>query len=165
MRATKAYRAQLTEEAKKIVSQMTLEEKVYLMSANLDVSILTPEYVGKMMSDDTLHYNVTPYEAGGCERFGIPPMKFADGPRGVVCGNNKSTCFPVSMARGATFDPALEEEVGHCIGREVRAYGGNLFAGVCINMPYNPGWGRSQETYGEESSLYFICLMVSVTSI
>ena len=31
------------------------------------------------------------------------------------------------------------------------AYGGNLFAGVCINLPYNPGWGRSQETYGEES--------------
>lgn len=152
MRATKAYRAQLTEEARSIVSQMTLEEKVYLMSANLDVSILTPEYVGKMMSDDTMHYNVTPYEAGGCERFGIPPMKFADGPRGVVCGNDKSTCFPVSMARGATFDPALEEAVGHCIGREVRAYGGNLFAGVCINMPYNPGWGRSQETYGEETN-------------
>ena len=28
---------------------------------------------------------------------------------------------------------------------------GNLFTGVCINMPYNPGWGRSQETYGEET--------------
>ena len=152
MRATKEYRLQLTEEAKKIVSQMSLEEKVNLMSANLDVSILTPEYVGKMMSDDTMHYNVTPYEAGGCDRFGLPPMKFADGPRGVVCGNGQSTCFPVSMARGATFDPALEEEIGHAIGREVRAFGGNLFAGVCINMPYNPGWGRSQETYGEETT-------------
>ena len=151
MRATKAYRAQLTEEAKKIVEQMTLEEKVNLMSANLDISIMTPEFVGEMMSNDEMHYNVTPYEAGGCERFGLPPMKFADGPRGVVCGNNRSTCFPVSMARGATFDPSLEEEVGHAIGREVRAYGGNLFAGVCINMPYNPGWGRSQETYGEET--------------
>ncbi len=151
MRATKAYRLQLTEEAKKIVAQMSLEEKVNLMSANMDISIMTPEFVGRMMSDDTLHYNVTPYEAGGCERFGLPPMKFADGPRGVVCGNGQSTCFPVSMARGATFDPALEEEVGHAIGREVRAFGGNLFAGVCINLPYNPGWGRSQETYGEET--------------
>ena len=152
MRATKEYRLQLTEEAKKIVAQMSLEEKVNLMSANLDVSILTPEYVGEMMTNDKMHYNVTPYEAGGCERFGLPPMKFADGPRGVVCGNGQSTCFPVSMARGATFDPALEEEVGHAIGREVRAFGGNLFAGVCINMPYNPGWGRSQETYGEETT-------------
>ncbi|HWT26527.1 MAG TPA: glycoside hydrolase family 3 C-terminal domain-containing protein, partial [Mobilitalea sp.] len=37
------------------------------------------------------------------------------------------------------------------IGKEIRAYDGNLFGGVCINLPYNPGWGRSQETYGEES--------------
>ena len=152
MRATKAYRLALTDEAKKIVSQMSLEEKVYLMSANLDISIMTPEFVGEMMSNDEMHYNVTPYEAGGCKRFGLPPMKFADGPRGVVCGNGQSTCFPVSMARGATFDTALEEEVGRAIGREVRAYGGNLFAGVCINMPYKPGWGRSQETYGEETN-------------
>jgi beta-glucosidase len=55
------------------------------------------------------------------------------------------------MLRGASFDTELEEEIGKAIGREVRAYGGNLFAGVCINLPYNPGWGRSQETYGEES--------------
>jgi beta-glucosidase len=78
-------------------------------------------------------------------------MRFCDGPRGVVCGTGKSTCFPVSMLRGASFDTALEEEIGKAIGREVRAYGGNLFAGVCINLPQNPGWGRSQETYGEES--------------
>lgn len=103
------------------------------------------------MQGDENHYNVTPYAAGGLEEHGVPPMLFADGPRGVVCGNWKSTCFPVSMARGATFSPELEEKVGHCIGKEVRAYGGNLFAGVCINMPYNPGWGRSQETYGEET--------------
>ena len=28
----------------------------------------------------------------------------------------------------------------------------NLFAGVCINLSYNPGWGRSQETYGGETT-------------
>ncbi len=55
------------------------------------------------------------------------------------------------MVRAATFDPALEEEVGHTVGREVRAFGGKRFAGLCINLPYNPGWGRSQETYGEET--------------
>ena len=78
-------------------------------------------------------------------------MEFCDGPRGVVCGTGKSTCFPVTMLRGATFDIELEERVGNAMGREVKAFGGNLFAGVCINVPYNPGWGRSQETYGEES--------------
>lgn len=154
MRADKNYRLSFTDEAQKIVDRLTLEEKVSLMGGNIDMQHLTPEMMAAMaegMQGDENHYNVTPYAAGGLEEHGVPPMLFADGPRGVVCGNWKSTCFPVSMARGATFSPELEEKVGHCIGKEVRAYGGNLFAGVCINMPYNPGWGRSQETYGEET--------------
>lgn len=154
MRANKAYRLAMTEEAKEIVSKMTLEQKVSLMSGNIDLAKISREQMAQMaemMSDPKNHYNVTPYEAGGVAEIGLPPMKFVDGPRGVVCGNDQTTCFPVSMARGATFDPDLEEKVGHCIGRETRAFGGNLFAGVCINMPYNPGWGRSQESYGEET--------------
>ena len=97
------------------------------------------------------HYNFHPYGAGGCERLDLEPMLFCDGPRGVVSGTGRTTCFPVSMCRGAAFDPELEEAIGHAIGKEVLASGGNLFAGVCINLPYHPGWGRSQETYGEDS--------------
>ena len=148
MRATKEYRLQLTQEAQKILEGLTLEQKVSLMGANFYMDKLQ-ELLDSLNSEDS-HYNITPYPAGGIEGV-IPPMQFCDGPRGVVCGIGQTTCFPVSMARGATFDPELEEEIGHAIGRETRAFGGNLFAGVCINLPYNPGWGRSQETYGEES--------------
>ena len=154
MRATKEYRLAKTAQAKALVAKLTLEQKVSLMSGSIDVQHITPAIQKAMMAamaDDKKHYNVVPYEAGGLPAEKLPPMKFADGPRGVVCGNGQATCFPVSMARGATFDTALEEKVGRCIGREVRAFGGNLFAGVCINLPYNPGWGRSQETYGEET--------------
>jgi beta-glucosidase-like glycosyl hydrolase len=69
----------------------------------------------------------------------------------VVVGN--STAFPVSMARGATWDVALEERVGTAIGREMRAQGANFFGGVCINLPRHPAWGRIQETYGEDPLL------------
>lgn len=127
---------------------LSLEEKVSLMGANFYMDKLQ-ELLDSLNSEDS-HYNITPYPAGGIEGV-IPPMNFCDGPRGVVCGVGQTTCFPVSMARGASFDLALEEEIGHAIGKETRAFGGNLFAGVCINLPYNPGWGRSQETYGEES--------------
>ncbi len=154
MRASKEYRLGFTEKAQAIVNQLTLEQKVYLMAGNIDLQVVDRSAMAQMadaMQGDENHYNVTPYAAGGIAEHNLPPMLFCDGPRGVVCGNWKSTCFPVSMARGASFDPALEEAIGHAIGREVRAYGGNLFAGVCINLPYNPGWGRSQETYGEES--------------
>lgn len=147
MKCTKEKRLSYTEKAEKIVKAMTLEEKVDLMGANVSVENLK-EAMAALMKE---HYNFTPYDAGGNETYQVAPMLFCDGPRGVVCGTGRSTCFPVSMLRGATFDTELEEKIGHAIGKEVRAYGGNTFAGVCINLPYNPGWGRSQETYGEES--------------
>lgn len=145
MKATKEFRLSFTEEAKNIVSQMSLEEKIYLMSGRASVEE-NAEAFSNPSADN--HYNCYPYPAGGNERLGVPNLLFCDGPRGVVV--EKSTCFPVSMARGATFDPDLEREVGETIAKEIRAYGGNYFGGVCINLPYNPGWGRSQETYGED---------------
>lgn len=82
-------------------------------------------------------------------RLGIPGFDFVDGPRGVGLGT--ATCFPVSMARGASFDPALETAIGEAIGKELRVRGGTLFGGVCINLLRHPAWGRAQETYGEDS--------------
>lgn len=150
MKCTKEYRLSNTKKAQKILEQLTLEEKIYLMSGNL-----TPEdrkeEMKKRKESREFHYGYKPYEAGGFEKHGLEPMKFCDGPRGVVCGTDKTTCFPVAMLRGATFDTELEEKIGEAIAEEILALGGNLFAGVCINLPYNPGWGRCQETYGEDS--------------
>ena len=96
-------------------------------------------------------YNLEPIVAGAVPRLGVPGIRFSDGPRGAVIG--RSTAFPVPMARGATWDPGLEERVGEAIGAEIRAQGGNLFGGVCINLLRHPAWGRAQETYGEEPVL------------
>ena len=142
MKVNKKFRLAYTDKAQELVGQMSLEEKVYLMSGRVSMEEMLEDFKVR-------HYNWRPYPAGGNERLGVPALKFVDGPRGVVSGN--STCFPVAMARGASFEPELEERIGHVIGKEVRAQGGNFFGGVCINLPYNPGWGRSQEVYGEES--------------
>jgi beta-glucosidase len=93
-------------------------------------------------------YNARPYVMGAVERLGIPGIRFVDGPRGCVAGHG--TAFPVPMARGATWDVALEEQVGEVIGREIRAQEGNFFGGICINLPRHPAWGRIQESYGDE---------------
>jgi beta-glucosidase len=138
----KEYRLTYTEKAQEIVDQLTLEEKVFLMSGKLSMEQMFTDFLFE-------HYNYVPYPAGGNERLNVPQMKFVDGPRGSVAGN--STCFPVAMGRGASFDPDLEQKIGQAIGKEIQAHGGNLFGGVCINLPRHPGWGRSQETYGEES--------------
>lgn len=125
-----------------LIPQLTIEEKVGIMSGQITEQ--------KLMDDLFLieHYNVKPYPTMEIERLGLPNVRFVDGPRGVVAGS--STCFPVSMARGAAFDRELEEEIGKVIGAEIRAQGGNYYGGVCINLPRNPRWGRAQECYGED---------------
>lgn len=87
--------------------------------------------------------------AGRNVRLGIPPLGFADGPRGVAVGRG-ATAFPAPIARGASWDRELERRVGEAIARETRAVGANYSAAVCVNVLRHPGWGRAQETYGED---------------
>jgi beta-glucosidase len=136
-------REQVEQKAQALLEQMTLKEKVWMLNGNWDP-------IGNFEKYQNM-YNPVPIETNGCPRLGISPIRFTDGPRGVVMGH--STCFPVSMARGASFDPDLEKRIGGVIGREARAQGANYFGGVCINLLRHPAWGRSQETYGEDPFL------------
>jgi len=123
--------------AAKLVSQMTLDEKIAMMAG-------VPTMFAQINYNAARHTNKTP----GCPRLGIPGIRFADGSRGIRFQG--ATCFPAAMARGATWDPALEERVGNVIGYEGRSGGANFFGGVCINLLRHPSWGRSQETFGED---------------
>jgi beta-glucosidase len=128
-------------QAKLLYDQLTDDERLGLLDGDL------PFWQG-MAEMTTVGYNAHPYIHGAVDRLGIPGTRFIDGPRGCVTGHG--TAFPVSMARGATWDLDLEEQVGEVIGQEIRAMGGNFFGGVCINLPRHPAWGRIQETYGDE---------------
>jgi beta-glucosidase len=133
---------QIEARARDLLAQLTSDEKRGLMDGD------TPFWPGltEMMAPGG--YASRPWVAGAVPRLGIPGIRFVDGPRGIIL--KRATTFPVSMARGATWDPALEERVGDVIGRELRALGGNFFGGVCINLLRHPAWGRAQETYGED---------------
>jgi beta-glucosidase len=84
---------------------------------------------------------------------GLPGMGMIDGARGVGVMAGTATCFPVPMARGATWDPALEERVGDAIGVEARAKGASVILAPVLNNLRHPRWGRAQETYGEDTVL------------
>jgi len=127
-------------EAMALVRRLTPDEHLALLDGD------TPFWPG--LAEMGQVYNSRPYVHGEVARLGIPGTRFVDGPRGCVAG--EGTAFPVSMARGATWDVELEERVGAAIGREVRAQGGNFFGGVCVNLPRHPAWGRIQETYGDD---------------
>jgi len=128
-------------EATALVRAMTLEEKLGCLDGDL------PFWPG-LLSMLGGGYNTRAWPAAAVERLGIPGLHFADGPRGCVVG--PATTFPVSMARGASFDRALERRIGRCIGIELRAIGATFTGAVCMNLLRHPAWGRAQETYGED---------------
>jgi beta-glucosidase len=128
--------------ARELVSHMMPEERLWCLDGD------APTLAGAEFLTAADGYHRAPFLAAQVSRLGIPGIAFSDGPRGAVIGD--ATCFPVSMARGATWDPVLEERVGDAIGREIRATGANLTGAVCVNLLRHPAWGRAQETYGED---------------
>ncbi len=140
-RAAVAAGMPAAEAAKEFVTGLTHDERLWCLDGD------APTWAGlKFLSDDG--YHKAPFVAAEIDRVGLPGIRFSDGPRGAVVGN--ATCFPVSMARGATWDPDLEERVGEAIGTELRAIGANLTGAVCVNLLRHPAWGRAQETFGED---------------
>ncbi len=128
-------------EARALVDAMTDEEKLGCLDGDLRFWPGTIDMVSG-------GYSSHAWPAAHVGRLGIPGIEFADGPRGCVIG--PATAFPVSMARGASFDPALEERIGDAIGAELRARGATYTGAVCMNLLHHPAWGRAQETYGED---------------
>ena len=92
------------EAAGRLLKLLTDTEKLGLLDGDQPFWPGMPEMMG-------VGYNLEPIVAGAVPRLGIPGIGFSDGPRGAVIGT--STAFPVPMARGATWDPELEERIGH----------------------------------------------------
>ena len=115
------------------MSDMTVEDKVRQLTGN--ALLQNPEGLWPTPTD---------------ELRGIPGFRMVDGPRGAHRATGDATAFPVGMARGATWDPALEERVGRAIGTEVKGKGANVLLAPTINILRHPLWGRAQETYGED---------------
>ena len=132
----------ISEAARELVAAMTSEERLWCLDGD------APTWAGLAFLASSDGYHRSPFVAAEIGRIGLSGLAFSDGPRGAVVGN--ATCFPVSMARGATWDPELEERVGDAIGKELRAVGANLTGAVCVNVLRHPAWGRAQETYGED---------------
>lgn len=127
--------------ARALVATMTPEERLWCLDGD------APTWAGLTFLGRG-GYHQAPFGAARVDRVGVRGINFSDGPRGCVISN--ATAFPVSIARGATWDPDLEERVGDAIGRELRAAGADLTGAVCVNLLRHPAWGRAQETYGED---------------
>ena len=126
------------EKAKKIVSQMTAEEKISQLL----------------------------YNSPAIERLGIKAYNWwNEGAHGVARAGT-ATVFPHTIAMAATFDPELINKIGDVISTEGRIkynkhveYNDfDIFKGITywapnINIFRDPRWGRGQETFGEDPFL------------
>jgi len=131
-----------------LISQMTLDEKIDQLSGEKEFSGWIKFIVNYAVNGVFPHVYV-----GENERLKIPPLVGSDGPRGARVIKKESegvTTFPVAIARGASWDINLEKRVNEAIAIEMRANGTNYAFTPCINLLRHPGWGRAQETYGED---------------
>ncbi len=134
--------------AKTLTSEMSLEEKVGQMYGEKMWHSVPKFLINAIAKKRFAHVYV-----GENERLNIPPWVLSDGPRGARVMDKQVdavTTFPVGMARGASWDVGLEREVNEVIAMEMRANKTNYAATPCINLLRHPGWGRAQETYGED---------------
>ena len=127
-------------EIEKILSRMTLEDKIALCSgANF-------------------------WQTKKYEQYGIPSLFMCDGPHGLrkqedttdMLGVNKSrpaTCFPAEVTSAGSWDPELLTEIGAAIGEEAKEQGVGLVLGPGANLKRNPLCGRNFEYFSEDPYL------------
>ncbi|MYU02908.1 glycosyl hydrolase [Streptomyces sp. SID8366] len=87
----------------------------------------------------------------GAGRFGIPAVAHEECLAGFTAW--QATAYPVPLAWGATFDPALVEELGGRIGRDLRAAGVHQGLAPVLDVVRDLRWGRVEETIGEDPYL------------
>lgn len=118
-----------------LLAQMTLEEKVELMTGDPP-----PSEVGA-------------YFNAGIPRLGIPELRSADIGPGVRFGPTNTTYFPMGIAVAATWNPGLMGPLGRAVADEARATRHNMVLGPNVDIMRNPWWGRIAETFGEDPLL------------
>lgn len=125
---------------KKIISQMTLEEKASLCSG--------------------LNF----WHTKGIERLGIPSIMMTDGPHGLrkqaeradhlgVHASVPATCFPSAAGLACSWDRKVIEKVGAALGEECQAEGVSIILGPGANIKRSPLCGRNFEYLSEDPYL------------
>ena len=84
-------------------------------------------------------------------RFGIPAIAHEECLAGFAAW--RATVYPVPLAWGASFDPALVGEMGARIGRDLRGVGVHQGLAPVLDVVRDPRWGRVEETIGEDPCL------------
>ncbi len=168
-------------QAKEILAQMTLDEKIGQM--------IQSEYVGMRDKNDIQKYflgsvlmggDSDPAAGNGLEawtdvydevqsiamktRLGIPVMYGVDAVHGHsnVIG---AVIFPHNIGLGCTNDPEIVQEVGRITAIEMQATGMNWTFAPCVTVVRDERWGRTYEGFSEDPEISSILGVASVRGL
>ena len=127
-------------DVKKLVAQMTLEEKASLLSGA-----------------DFWHTKAV-------ERLGVPAVMVSDGPHGLrkqrqdgdhlgINDSIKAVCMPTGCATAASFDRDLLRKVGEAVGDACQHERVSVVLGPAVNIKRSPLCGRNFEYFSEDPYL------------
>lgn len=125
---------------KKLVAEMTLEEKAGMCS-------------GKDF-----------WNLKSVERLGIPQVMVSDGPHGLrkqdgeadhlgLNASIKAVCFPAACATASSWDTEMLENMGKTLGEECQAENLSVLLGPAANIKRSPLCGRNFEYFSEDPYL------------
>jgi beta-glucosidase len=89
---------------------------------------------------------------GGVARLGVPGLRLADGPPGVLT-RHPSQAETATMGVAASFDVGLAQLNGVVIGREARALGIDVALQPTLNIDRDITFKRAYNTFGEDPLL------------
>ncbi|HLM55210.1 MAG TPA: glycoside hydrolase family 3 N-terminal domain-containing protein [Pyrinomonadaceae bacterium] len=160
-------------QAREVLSQMTLEEKIGQMTqpeqdALKELEDIRTYFVGSLLSggnsdpkkggapDNSLQAWTDMYDryqqVAVKTRLGIPILYGAD----AVHGHNNvlgAVIFPHNVGLGCTRNPRLVEQASRVTAEEVRATGIQWTFAPCVTVPRDERWGRAYEGFGESPEL------------
>jgi beta-glucosidase len=120
-----------------LLSQMTLDEKIAMIHGT---------------GEDATTYQGEAGYLPGIKRLGIPPMRFADGPPGIL--TRVPSIAPTStMGLAATFSREDALANGTVIGHEALSHGVSVALQPFVNIDRNFAFGRGYNTFGEDPFL------------
>jgi beta-glucosidase len=124
-------------------SDKTIEQLVDSLSLEQQVQILSGQDFWSVAADKSL---------------GLGVLRVTDGPNGArgggsLIGGVPSAAFPVGIALGATWNPALLGEVGTALAQEVKSKGAHVSLAPTVNIHRSVVNGRNFECYSEDPIL------------
>jgi beta-glucosidase len=123
--------------ARALVSKMTLEEKLAVIRGD---------------AEPTATYQGQAGYLAGVPRLGIPALRFADGPPGVLT-RIPSSSLTATMGLAATFSREDARLNGVIIADEANRLGVDVALQPFVNIDRDLSFGRAYNTYGEDPVL------------